>query len=502
MTAAAATEPEGRNGGRAGRGLFARLWIRLLLAFIAVLLLAGLGPALFVRQASRVEFQRYVTGVREIGRLRLAAELTFPYLRGGWSAVQQEAVERYGSSGERVVITDTTGQVVVDSEGALLGQSFAGGPEWQQIPLDDSTLRPSRGPAGRPRRNSYGTLYITNVANAAVAERERDFLARLQRRLVLGAGAGSLAALGLSFFLARRIGRPIELATAAARRMGAGDLSQRVPEGGSAEAVELARSFNRMAEGLATAQRLRQQLVADVAHELRTPLANIHGYLEAIEDGVVAPDETTLGILREEAAGLNRLIDDLQDLAQAEAGELRLDCQAVAPAELLDRAAGAFRARAEERGVTLSVTAPAADLPSVDVDTGRIAQVLRNLLQNALTHTPPGGQIRLGARALDRHWVEIAVEDSGAGVPPGDLPHIFERFYRVDSSRSRATGGSGLGLTIARQIVTAHGGRIDVASELGRGSRFTFTLPAAVPEAVAAPTGQGRLAARQSQPSG
>jgi signal transduction histidine kinase len=319
--------------------------------------------------------------------------------------------------------------------------------------------------------------------NAIVAARDREFLSRLRRVTIISTGISLVAALIVSLILARLIGRPLEALTRAVRRIGAGDLEQRVPEDGSAETVELARSFNTMAASLATSQRLRQQMVADVAHELRTPLANIRGYLEAIEDGVVEADEATLRTLREEAAHLNRLIDDLQELAQAEAGNLRLDRGPVAPDELIGRATGAVRARAADRGVALTATA-APDLPAVEVDPQRITQVLHNLLTNALTHTPAGGAVAVEAWRAEGGMVAIGVADTGAGIAPEDLPHIFERFYRADSSRSRATGGSGLGLTIARRIVEAHGGTIDVASELGQGSKFTFTLPIASADAA------------------
>jgi two-component system sensor histidine kinase BaeS len=219
-------------------------------------------------------------------------------------------------------------------------------------------------------------------------------------------------------------------------------------------------------------------MVADVAHELATPLANIRGYLEAIEDGVVAADEATLRTLREETAQLNGLIDDLQELAQAEAGTLHLDREPIAPAELVERAIAAARPRAAEGAITL-VGAVAPDLPPVAADPQRIGQVLQNLLANALRHTPQGGRITVEARRTPAGTVALSVADTGIGIAPDDLPRIFERFYRADSSRARATGGSGLGLTITRRLVEAHGGRIDATSAVGKGSRFTFTLPVA-----------------------
>ena len=464
---------------------FARLWVRLLLGFAGVLLVAVLFQGVFARHAARSEFRQYVSRADQTRAANLAALLSAHHRanRGSWDGLQERAVAYAQIFDEDVIVTDAEGKVVADSRGEALGRSFAGGPDWLQVSIPDDRARPGplpriprpgTGQAGVQPASTAGTLYVEN--RNSIAERERVF-AKLQRALILGAGGGLLVALAFSVFLARRIGRPIELVTAAARRMGAGDLDQRVPVGGTAETADLAVSFNTMAANLATAQQLRRQLVADVAHELRTPLANIRRYLEAIEDGVVEPDEATVRTLREEAAQLNRLVDDLQELAQAEAGSLRLDRQASDLGELIERTIAATRARAAEREIALAASIEPS-LPPVEIDRQRIAQVLQNLLANALTHTPPGGRVVVAARRLDERFVEVAVEDTGAGIAPEDLSHIFERFYRADSSRARATGGSGIGLTIARQLIAAHGGSIEATSEVGRGSRFVFTLPA------------------------
>lgn len=489
------------------------LWVRLLLAFGAVLLVGAIGPAIYTWRVSRVEFQRYENRNAQLQRQQLAGLLAGVYLRigGDWQALRQSDIGPYLPQFVtlgRVIVTDADGNVVVASrsEENLTARRFMGGKGWERTPIDDDALRaflhanhaqasrPALNPRGAQRpgdlppwlafpepppgvNNTYGSLYVSNADTIAAARRQ-EYLARLRRVLLLSLGGGMLAALLLSLVLARRVGRPLELVTAAVHRMGRGDLSQRIPEEGGPEAVELARGFNQMAANLATAQRLRQQMVADVAHELRTPLANIRGYLEAIEDGLLPADEDTLRVLRDESARLNHLIDDLQELAQAEAGALRLNLQPVDPTELIDRAVDAARARAVERGVALGATT-ASGTPAVAIDAQRIGQVLQNLLANALAHTPPGGRIEVSARPLDDRFVEIAVADSGAGIAPDDLPHVFERFYRADSSRQRATGGSGLGLTIARQLVEAHGGTIGVTSAPGRGSRFACTLPIA-----------------------
>jgi two-component system sensor histidine kinase BaeS len=217
-------------------------------------------------------------------------------------------------------------------------------------------------------------------------------------------------------------------------------------------------------------------MVADVAHELRTPLSNIQGYLEALRDGVVKPDKEAIRSLYEEASLLSQLVDDLQELSLAEAGELKLVCQAEDIGELIRQAVIAVEAQKRAKEVSLAVELP--ELPLVNIDSRRIGEVLRNLLENAVAHTGKGDTITVTARQLDR-LIEISVADTGEGIPAKELPNIFERFYRVDKSRARATGGSGLGLTIARRLVEAHGGSIEVQSEPGKGSRFAFTVPVA-----------------------
>jgi two-component system sensor histidine kinase BaeS len=282
-------------------------------------------------------------------------------------------------------------------------------------------------------------------------------------------------ALLLAFFLSRRTLAPVKALTSAARRLGHGDFSQRVPTKDRSEIGELASTFNSMASELERAEQLQRNMVADVAHELRTPLSNIRGYLEAIRDGVIETDTDTIRSLDEEAALLSRLVDDLQELSLAEAGELKLLCQSEDIAALINQAAASVRAQAATKGVSVSIEVPDR-LSPVNIDHKRISQVLRNLLENAVAYTAEGDSITLSARQQGS-WVETSVSDTGEGIPPEDLANIFKRFYRVDKSRTRATGGSGLGLTIARRLVEAHGGHIEAQSEPGKGSRFTFTLP-------------------------
>ena len=263
--------------------------------------------------------------------------------------------------------------------------------------------------------------------------------------------------------------------TAASRKMGAGDLSQRVPEGGRDEVGQLARTFNAMAGKLENAERQRRDMVADVAHELRTPLSNIQGYVEAVRDGVLEPDRATIGTIHQQVLYLADLVEDLRLLTETEADDFRLNREPGSLVETVRESVEGARAKAEASGVVLSVDLPA-ESPTVVFDRTRISQVVGNLLDNAVRHTPTGGTVTVSA-AVGQSSASVTVADTGEGIPDDVLPFVFDRFYRVDPSRSRATGGAGLGLTIARKLVDAHGGSIRVESEAGRGTSFTFDLP-------------------------
>jgi len=256
-----------------------------------------------------------------------------------------------------------------------------------------------------------------------------------------------------------------------------GDLSQRVVNLPDDEIGELGHAFNSMADALARAENLRRNMVSDVAHELRTPLTNIRGYLEALRDGVVQPNSAVVDSLYEEALTLNRLIDDLQEISLADAGQLKLEPRMVAVAPLIERVLNAMQAEAAAKKIALASDVPA-DLPAVSADPERVGQVLRNLLANALAYTPEQGSVSVSARSAGA-CVEVSIVDTGIGVAPEDLLLVFERFYRVDKSRARQTGGTGLGLAIVKNLVEAHGGRVWAQSTPGAGSTFTFSLPVA-----------------------
>ena len=301
-----------------------------------------------------------------------------------------------------------------------------------------------------------------------------DFTNRSLLWAVAVAGVGGLLLVSLT---SRRALRSVRALTFAARRMGAGDLTQRVDAGGRDEIGELSRTFNGMADALERAERQRRHLVADVAHELRTPLSNVQGYVEALRDGVLEPDAQTLATIHQQVLYLSELVEDLRLLADTEAGDFTLHLESGSLADALRDCIEGVRARAEAKGVALASRLPAS-APDVLFDRTRLAQVVGNLLDNALRHTPPGGSVSVTLE-FGADVAAVSIRDTGEGIPEEQLPFVFDRFYRVDPSRSRITGGVGLGLTIARQLVEAHGGSIRAESTPGQGTTFVIELPLA-----------------------
>ncbi|MFI1031755.1 sensor histidine kinase [Streptomyces sp. NPDC020951] len=277
-----------------------------------------------------------------------------------------------------------------------------------------------------------------------------------------------------ALLLSRAVLRPVRAMTLAAEGLGEGDLGRRVPVSGRDEIAQLGGAFNRMADSIQAGEERQRRLTSDIAHELRTPLANLRGYLEALRDGIVEPTPDLLASLHEEALLQQRIVDDLQDLALAEAGALTYHRTEVDLRELLEAGRRAHRAQAEAAGIALELEAPRPVYVTADPD--RLRQVVGNLVGNALRATALGGTVTL---ALSPHGEPAVVEvrDTGTGIPAEDLPRLFDRFWRADAARGRATGGSGLGLSIARQIVTDHRGTIEVRSTVGAGTTFTVVLP-------------------------
>jgi signal transduction histidine kinase len=440
------------------------LQFRLLLAFTLVVVVTIGATFFFIYQTTRSQIRQFEEQVENIRIGRIQVELSrYYYQQGGWEGIQP-LIEQWGNIyGQRIILLDSQGTVVADSQGELLGGPY-------------QTDVPGRAISLPWESNAIGTFYITPEPSSGVGLISLQILyLTIGRFFLWGALVAVAIAVALAFFLSRRTLAPIKALTSAAQSLGRGDFSQRVQIKDRSELGELAQTFNSMASDLEHTEKLRQNMVADVAHELRTPISNIQGYLEALQDGVIKPDKETISSLYEEAALLSRLVDDLQELSLAEAGELKLVIQPEDIGGIVRRAVAAVGAKKRAKEVSLAVELPER-LPPVNIDARRVGEVLRNLLENAVEHTGKGGSITVAARQQGS-WVEVSVADTGEGIPAEELPNIFERFYRVDKSRARATGGSGLGLTIAKRLVEAHGGRIEAQSQPGKGSRFSFTIP-------------------------
>lgn len=309
---------------------------------------------------------------------------------------------------------------------------------------------------------------------------ERAFNDSLLIALGVALVTSVLMALGVTAYFTRRVQRSTAAVAESAVDIASGQYRARVPSPGLGSEFDLlATTINELAERLGDVETTRRRILADLAHEMRTPLASIEAHLEAVEDGVRELDEATLAVLHSDTSRLQRLAEDISAVSQAEEGRLESRPVPTMAGTLLESAAAAARDAFDAKGVELLVDADTV-AGTVLVDPQRMAQVLGNLLDNALRHTPPGGTVKLTVGQPDRRWVELKVGDTGEGIDPAHLPHVFERFYRADAARARSRGGSGIGLTISRALVEAHGGRLSASSEgLGKGATFTVRLPVA-----------------------
>ncbi|GLV74477.1 sensor histidine kinase [Streptomyces hygroscopicus] len=358
-------------------------------------------------------------------------------------------------------------------------------------PLVASCLASGRAQQLGPYVAPTAALYVTSPSRSATTF--FDLSAGNRARIAGGAVLVLLVTVTATTLAGLRLVRPLRALTEAARRMAEGEPGARVAVTGNDELGRLTSAFNAMSRRRDQLEAVRKDMVSDVAHELRTPLSNIRGWLEGAQDGVVPQGDLLVSSLLEEALHLQHLIDDLRDLSAADAGELRLNLVEVDIADLLAHTATAHHAAAENAGVTLRAETPG-DRVAVEADQVRLYQAVGNLVANALRHTPSGGAVSLRAhRAGDEVLIEVA--DTGSGIAAEDLPHVFDRFWRADKSRSRRTGGSGLGLSIVRKLVQAHGGTVSASSTLGEGSVFTIRLPRAPLPPAADGTG-GRVTDR------
>ncbi|MBK9125307.1 MAG: HAMP domain-containing protein [Chloroflexi bacterium] len=361
------------------------------------------------------------------------------------------------------------GVVLLDIEGEVVSGLPGASPDGLPFELTLNTLSPVTLDDG----TLIGQVALID-AGPPLDPRDQLYLDNTARALMIGALGAAAVAVAVGAVLAGVFLRPLRALNTAIHAVERGDLKQHIPVRGSDELADVIRAFNRMSAELDRVNALRRQMTADIAHDLRTPLTVIRGYLEAMTDGALPPSPERLAAIRGEVTTLHHLIEDLRTLSLADAGELRLQRQPIQPAALLSDVRESFALQAEARGVTLEVDA-APDLPPVAVDPLRMTQVFGNLVSNALRHTPPGGHVMLLAAPSGPN-VEFTVEDTGEGIPPEQLAHIFERFYRGEASRQQQEGESGLGLAIVRSLVEAHGGTIRAESAPGNGTRMTIAL--------------------------
>jgi len=432
---------------------------KLVLAFLLVgLIVIGLAAA-FIWGTTSLEFNRYLQDQRQTA-FATAAKAYFEQNNtwdGVETALQQQGViapppQPGGNQPPPFALVDTNRVVIIPSGPYLRGQIVPVGTPGQEISL-------------QVNGSIVGTILSSGqpmIKNPV----EQQYLNRINLALLIAALGGTLIALILGILLARTLTRPVNELTSATRAMAHGDLEQQVPVRSKDELGELAVSFNQMSSDLARANQSRRQMTADIAHDLRTPLTVIGGYAESMRDGVLKPTPERFDAIHTEVQHLQRLVEDLRTLSQADAKELSLNREPVPPSALLERMAQSYRPLAAKQEISLKIeTEPG--LPDLLADPDRLAQVFGNLISNSLHHTPQGGEIVLFARGEDKNII-LGVQDSGSGIPPELLQHIFERFRRGEPSRQ--DGGSGLGLAIAKAIVELHGGSISAQNNTGKGT--------------------------------
>ncbi len=455
--------------------------LRLILSFVLIVLVSITSVVLIARQNTANEVRAFMYR----GGMTTSSELVqsladFYRTNGSWQGVESVLFPTghgfgknasgkgagMGNMGammtQRLILADSQGNVIADSanevpEGALSANEMSSA---LPIKVDSQT---------------QGYLLVQGGMGYSIDE-EAALLSRLNRAALTAALIAGGFSLLLALMLTYRLLRPVQDLTEAAGRLAQGDLTQRVQVDGKDELAVLGDTFNHMADSLQQSQESRQALTADIAHELRTPLAVQRANLEAMQDGIYPLTGENLAPILEQNVLLTRLVDDLRVLALAESGELRLEKTATDLVALTERVVERFRPQADKQKVSLSCTHENLQVRMVDADPMRIEQILNNLLSNALRYTPAGGSI-LVQTATAGSSLQLKVKDSGTGIPTEALPYIFERFYRADKSRSRSEGGTGLGLAIARRLAELHGGSLTAGNHPQGGALFTLTLP-------------------------
>lgn len=454
-----------------------KLQTKLIAAFIVIILLMGISQSLFLQSSIRSTFQNYLDQHTNNFMLRMEQYLEAYYEESGsWDDVQEIFFENDSTTGQGhgmmmrrmmmnmsmssddLLLLDLNGKVIGDSSGTRIGTN-GNDVTGKKISLNVNHAK-------------IGTLVLHQ---RQLQNLEKEFMQSSNTAIFISGLFAAIAALLSSIFIAKKISKPLKVLMAGIKQIGGGQKVHEINISTTGEFYELSEAFNDMIKKLNRNEEIRRSLVADVAHELRTPLAILQGKLESIQEGITAPTEETILELTDEVYRLTRLVKDLQQLSLAEAGKLKLNLSPVNLNELIDKVCHNFKWLAEEKGIMLHHDhIPSNCSPRVDAD--RMTQVFVNLIGNALRHTPLGGIVEVSAQQQG-DLLLIRVADTGKGIPAEKLPHIFDRFYKADASRSRGESGTGLGLSIAKGFIEAHGGVITVESQVGRGTLFLITIP-------------------------
>lgn len=445
---------------------------KLSLAFLLVGLIGAVLVAFLVRRATQREFDRLVM---DQNQQALVDILTHHYLAtGSWKNVEtafgpggaDQAAEHHNppwdSRRNLFMIVDSDGKVVFGGNPSYKGQRLTPASLKKGVPLkaDDTTVG--------------WLIFAPALDRWEAGTPEGDFLVSVNRATLISAIVAIGIALVLGSVLAYTMTRSLRELTAATKELAGGKLGAQVKVRSRDELGDLAASFNQMSSELEYSTQLRRKMTADIAHDLRTPLSVMMGYTEALSDGKLDASPEIFRVMHTETLHLSHLVDDLKTLSLADARELPLNPQMISAADLLLRVESSYRVQAEKKEISLQVELQP-DLPEIEVDVDRMAQVLGNLVSNALRYTPAGGEIRLKAEQAGG-IVILSVADNGAGIAAEDLPYIFERSFRGDRARQQVEGETGLGLAIAKSLVEAQGGTLAVESQMGKGTRFTLTF--------------------------
>jgi signal transduction histidine kinase len=440
------------------------LRLKLILTFL-IISIAGTALTTFIVRSSNE--QAVDNLLREQGQTEMIASALMYYENHGSWRGAEIALRNQTEAGEPLpfALTDDRGRVIIPNRQYRPGSIAASEALANGVALEVDGRR-------------VGTI-LTDSQPPPRDPAEEAFAAQTNRALLFGALGGTAVAILLAVILARTLTRPLRELSHASQQVAQGQLQQAVPVRTQDELGELAAAFNQMSAALDEANQARRQMTADIAHDLRTPLTVLSGYLEAMQDGTLAPTPARFDLMQQEIATLNRLVTDLRTLSLADAGKLTLQKESIAPTDLLAQVQAAYGRQAEQQSITLNVNC-APNLPEINLDPGRMRQVLDNLVSNALRYTPNDGTITLAAQnsPITNYQLQITITDTGPGIPAADLPHIFNRFYRGDRARHESES-SGLGLAIAQSLVQAHGGTINIQSPVNdsQGSRFTIHLP-------------------------